>query len=553
MRLKKVKIVNFKCFEGEFNLELNDDLTILVGDNETGKTTILEAIHVALTGFFEGRYITSELTQYLFNANVVSKYLQSIREARPLEPPKILIEVYFSGDESEIMECWGDGNSTKDQETCGVAFEVALDVRYKDDYELLIKSEGVKSLPIEYYAVTWTSFARKSVTTRSIPIKSIMIDSSDSSYQGGTDAGVSRIIRDSLEPQDVVNVAQAHRRMRDAFMEDTSVRAINEKIARASHIVEQPLQLSVELLTKNAWENSLIAELDTVPFRFVGRGTQCIVKTELAISDTRAQKASVVLIEEPENHLSHANLNRVLGRLKDRLGDKQIIITTHSSFVANKLGLDKLVLINKRDQEHFTVRFDSVSRNTKRFFEKVAGYDTLRLILCGKAILVEGDSDELVVQKAFLLNNEGLLPIQKGIDVISVGTSFLRFLELADRLQKPTVVVADNDGSIEALEKKYEDYLGTNAKTFIRICYDHTVDEGEESSLNYNTLEPKLLKANSRALFNSVFSQSYASDDELLFYMRDHKTDCALDIFLSDADIEFPAYIMEAIREWPTD
>ena len=37
---------------------------------------------------------------------------------------------------------------------------------------------------------------------------------------------------------------------------------------------------------------------------------------------------------------------------------------------------------------------------TFEFFKKVAGYDTLRLILCKKSILVEGDSDELVVQRA---------------------------------------------------------------------------------------------------------------------------------------------------------
>ena len=77
----------------------------------------------------------------------------------------------------------------------------------------------------------------------------------------------------------------------------------------------------------------------------------------------------------------------------------------------------------------------------------------MRLILCQKAILVEGDSDELVVQKAYL-NKYGKLPIHDGIDIISVGTSFLRFLEIAVKLNKPTIVVTDNDGNLEALEKK---------------------------------------------------------------------------------------------------
>ena len=89
------------------------------------------------------------------------------------------------------------------------------------------------------------------------------------------------------------------------------------------------------------------------------------------------------------------------------------------------MGLENLLLLDN----HNIVRIAKL--DSAEFFKRIAGYDTLRLILCKKAILVEGDSDELVVQKAYMRNNNGRLPIQDGIDVISVGTSFLRFLELA--------------------------------------------------------------------------------------------------------------------------
>ena len=48
MAIHKIKIKNFKCFNELFELELNKGLNILVGNNETGKSTILEAIHLAL-------------------------------------------------------------------------------------------------------------------------------------------------------------------------------------------------------------------------------------------------------------------------------------------------------------------------------------------------------------------------------------------------------------------------------------------------------------------------------------------------------------------------
>jgi hypothetical protein len=63
------------------------------------------------------------------------------------------------------------------------------------------------------------------------------------------------------------------------------------------------------------------------------------------------------------------------------------------------------------------------------------------------------------VQRAFMDANNGLLPIEKGIDVISVGTSFLRFLEVAEKLEKNAIVVTDNDGDVNALKLKYKKYL----------------------------------------------------------------------------------------------
>jgi len=60
--IKKLNIENFKSFNGKFCIELNPGLNILVGDNEAGKSTILEAIHIALSGLLNGKYLKNELT-----------------------------------------------------------------------------------------------------------------------------------------------------------------------------------------------------------------------------------------------------------------------------------------------------------------------------------------------------------------------------------------------------------------------------------------------------------------------------------------------------------
>lgn len=545
MKIDRIKIINFKCFKGEFNLKLNDGLNILVGDNESGKSTILEAIHLALTGLFNGRYLKNELTQYLFNNEIVAEYFKSITNGNTAPPPCILIEIFISGEDLPLFE--GNGNSEKIK-GCGVSLKIAFDDKYKAEYEQLIQNGKIKTLPVEYYDVFWNSFARENITSRSIPIKSAMIDSSSNRYRNGSDIYISRIVRDNLEPEDIVDISQAHRKMRENFMKDASIQAINEKIKQSVKISDKKVELSVELLSKNAWENSLMTYLDDVPFHYIGKGEQCVVKTELALAHKKSKEASVILIEEPENHLAHSKLNQFVYSIKEHYKEKQIIISTHNSFVANKLGLDNLILLSGSK----TIRFNDLKLETKSFFEKISGYDTLRLILCKKAILVEGDSDELVLQKAYMLENSGKLPIEDGIDVISVGTSFLRFLEIAEKIDKPVVVVTDNDGDVEAVHKKYENYLGDKAKPHIKICFDETVDSGGfkigESSFNYNTLEPKILKANNLEKLNAIFGTSRSTEDELRKYMKQNKTECALKVFDTKEELKFPDYIIKAIN-----
>ena len=198
------------------------------------------------------------------------------------------------------------------------------------------------------------------------------------------------------------------------------------------------------------------------------------------------------------------------------------------------------------------IKFSELSVDTYNFFKKVAGYDTLRMILCKKAILCEGDSDELVIQKAYMQLNDGRLPIEDGIEVISVGVSFLRFLEIADCIQKKIAVVTDNDGDLVAINKKYENYIGVNQKDYIKICVDDVVDTGTlkigNNDYNYNTLEPKLLKANGLDKLNRILGTDYTDEDDLRKFMKHNKTECGLKIFESTEQIEIPEYILEAIR-----
>jgi putative ATP-dependent endonuclease of OLD family len=531
--ITKLKILNFKGYE-TFNLEFNAGANIIVGNNEAGKSTILEAIHLCLTGYFHGKILKNDLTPYIFNKAVEQNYLKSLLEVDPLLPPTVDIELFLKGE--GLGKLVGDGNSEKVLNT-SILYRIEFDKDFQEEYDELIKTKSLKNIPIEYYKVTWRSSSRDTITSRSIPLKSALIDSSSSKFSNGSDIYVSRIIKDDLEASEKASISQAYRELKEVFVSQDSIKNINQKLLAKTKISKKNIHISVDLSSKNAWESTLMTYLDEIPFHYIGKGEQCMIKTKLALSHSNASSSNVILIEEPENHLSHSKLNEFVSCLENELTEKQLIISTHSSFIANKLGLSNLILINDKK----SIRLDKLKPDTQEFFKKLAGYQTLRLILSNKIILVEGPSDELIVQRAYC-DKFSNIPIQNGIDVISVGLTFKRFLEIAKLINKDISVVTDNDRDFEnKITKKYEEF---STDTFIKIFADNRN--------HLNTLEPQIVDANSSDLktFAKIVGVDFTKCNtaELISdYLIKNKTDWALKVFEADERINYPQYINDAI------
>lgn len=566
MFIKKLKITNYRCYK-DFSISFNPNMNIIVGNNEAGKSTILEAINLAFSGMVNGKNIRNELSESYINKEAVCDYVHKIRNGYRVIPPHVVIEVYLdASNESDeekhyIAALNGSYNSDGNPNASGFKFSIAFNEElFADEYNLLLNTADVSlcdSVPIEYYDVSWMDFADNPISPRSIPFKTALIDSTN--RLGNDNVYLNYIVKNALEREDINSITQAHRHLRDVFKNDAAVIDINKKINHTGKLTDKEITLAVEVVTKNAWISSLVAELDKVPFSFLGQGEQSIVKTELALNRKKSLNAGAILLEEPENHLSHTNLNKLLRQIAEGYADKQFIVTTHNSFVANKLGLGNLILLNQFDGMHRLLTLDDLSSDTQNFFKQVTGYDTLRLLLCNRAILCEGDSDELVIQK-YYLQEKGKLPIEDGIEVISVGTSFLRFVEIAEKLSCQVSVVTDNDGDLDARKRKYSDYVdntGKNIKANIKICMDWNIhNEAEFSggekfkglSFNLNTLEPEMLLANHLSGLNDIFGKDYEDDYAILKYMHANKTECALKIFNTDKRVFFPGYIREAFE-----
>ncbi|ABL79346.1 MULTISPECIES: AAA family ATPase [unclassified Nocardioides] len=531
--LKKIAIRNYRTFKS-FELEFAPDLNIVVGDNDAGKSTLLEAIGIALTLRLGGRSLQSELSPFLFNLETTEEYIAALTAGATPDPPEILIELFL--DSASAPAILRGSNNLDGTDDPGVRVRIALNPDYHGEYTEFVKDPSqVRLVPTEYYNVQWLGFSGNAITFRSIPAVASLIDATTIRLASGADYHLQGIINNHLTDGERVELTRAYRSLREEFSSNPSIEAINKSLeGQPGDVSDRTLSLSIDVSQRSSWESNLVPHLDDLPFGFVGKGEQSSLKVLLALN-RKVQDAHIVLVEEPENHLSFTNLNQLVAKISEKCKDKQVFITTHSSYVLNKLGLDSLFLLTPRTG----LRLTDLPASTLDYFKKLSGYDTLRLVLAKKVILVEGPSDELVVQRAYQ-DKHGNLPIHDGVDVINVrGLSFKRFLDIAKPLGIEVHVVTDNDGADPAVvEAGYSDYTA--------VPHIH-VHVGQDPTRK--TLEPQLVGANGRDTINAILGTRYTTDVDLLKHMTAsaNKTTCALKIFEHLDTITMPGYIADAV------
>lgn len=537
--IKKIHIENYKTFKN-LDIEFNKDINIIVGNNEAGKSTLFEAINLALTGKLYDRPVFYELSPYLFNNDIIKDFVTNIKSGQITSPPKILIEVYLDDD----FDAEYKGNNNSNDEDCpGIKLSIELDDdAYSDLYsEYISKKEEIETIPIEYYTIEWLSFANKPIKSLKLPVRSSqIINNLEHRYGQAASKYIASSIDYNLDKTQSCMLALKYRKLKEEFVKDPKIEELNKQFTSEKlNISDKKVEISIDVSAKNKWDSTLSLYIDDVPYSQIGKGEQNAINTKMAIN-ANSEKSDIVLIEEPEACLSFSNLNKLMHNIKELCSGKQLFINTHSSFIMNKGGLENTILLNKDE----VFKFSELSKETFKYFMKLPGYDTLRMILSNKSILVEGPSDELIIQKAYI-EKYGKLPIEDGIDVISVkGLSFLRFLEIAEGLNNSVTVVTDNDGDYSDVESKYSKYLN-GCFPNIKICYS------KNNSLK--TLEPQMYHAQSNiTTLKTLFDKNNMTDTDFESYFtnKNRKTEVALKIFETEKGlINFPDYINDAIEQ----
>ena len=537
MSIKKLVIKNYKSI-ARATIELNEDINIFVGENDSGKSTILEAVSIVTTGKLNGMAFEKQIKVNLFNQLVREKYINSLSDTDIIEPPQIIIEAYLDIEDKKYS-----GTNNELREDCpGIRVELAFNDAYTDIYKNMLKDKEIFDIPVEFYTVSYQYFSSEPVVYRFSPIKGVFIDTIRKDYSYIVDKFVANNITTYLNQQERTDLSTAYRKSRHDFQNNVVVKQLNKSISKNVKIDNKEVSIDLHEDTVDEWKNQMSIRVEKIPFENIGFGTQNTIKIELAIKNS-SEQVNIVMMEEPENNLSYTNMTKLVKRVIESNG-KQVFISTHSSYVANKLDLGKIFLLNTGKIK----ALNQLSKETKRYFKKLPGYDTLRIVLAEKVVLVEGPTDELIFQRAYI-DEHGVVPIANGIDVIVVDAlAFKHYCDIAILLDKKVIIITDNDGDIKTnIQNKYTDYLGKENLNFIY-----------EKDENLNTIEPSVLEVNCdngipSDVFKEVISKKKSmmskNKQEILSFMEKNKVEWAMRVFDSEKKINYPEYIKNAIRQ----
>jgi putative ATP-dependent endonuclease of OLD family len=528
--IERIIIKGYRCFRS-LDIQPNPGMNIIVGDNESGKSTLLEAIALALTGKANGHAASEEVNPFWFNNEMVADFFAKYGTPEQVEPPTILIELYF-GKTDPLQDLRGMVNSQGSTADCpGISMSIAPSNQYKDELADYMRGKPPPVLPVEFYRVEWRDFGDHQLQERPKGLATAFIDSRTIRSTSGVDYYTRQMLSDNLDGKERAKVSVEHRKSKQHFT-DNVLQPINQRIAeQSSKLHDLPIGLQMDQSSRSSWETDIVPQVGTIPFAMSGQGRQASIKVALAMSRSTAT-CRFVLVEEPENHLSYGSLHKLVDRIATLAQpDQQLFVTTHSSFVLNRLGLDRLLLLHGGTATKLT----ELTSDTVNYFRKLAGYDTLRLVLAHKLALVEGPADCIVLERAYRDVTQRT-PTADGVDIVTMGgLTFKRAFELCACLGRPAVGLQDNDGrSVEDVRSEVADFLEEGRRI-------HLVSD----SASGRTLEPQIVRANSDSLLRSVLGRTNKADLET--WMTNNKTEAALLIFDASESITFPDYINEAV------
>lgn len=345
MKIKEIKIRNFRCYEN-VEIKLNPEYTVLIGINGAGKTTILDAISIALGGYistFDG------MGTYGIDKNDSHYKMYEIGSSIEREH-QFPVGIYAECEIDKKQISWIRGlNGEKGRTTNTGAKEI---IKYASEIQTEIKM-GNKDviLPIIAYYGTGRLWMQKK--DRNLK----KIQESFSRLKGYVDcidsASNEKMMLKWFEKMTYLELQEGKRIPELSVVKDAlrqSYMAIDETIKTAEFSFKVK---SGELEVTIRRENGIV---ESLPLRILSDGIKSTLSMIADIAYRMAilnpqlldnileETSGVVLIDEIDMHLHPSWQKKIISVLNKIFPKVQFVFTTHSPSVLSNIS-NKNVLI----------------------------------------------------------------------------------------------------------------------------------------------------------------------------------------------------------------
>ncbi|HFZ6221844.1 TPA: ATP-dependent endonuclease [Streptococcus agalactiae] len=524
--ISRIILQNFKRYK-RVDFICNSDINIFVGENGAGKSTLLYAIGLVLSGSHS--LIERSSLANIFNQEAILEFM-STKDIKQL--PEVIIEIFFDEINTEISSNFnleGKHNS-QNIKAFGLSLKITPNQDYITEMNSVLNDSNWTVFPFEFYRVEFLTFSGKSYSSYNKPYKFIhsIVNTSLIDTQQEIQKRIQEVYLDNISAENRAKVNHQYR-----------INSLNflHTLRKDELLKENGSEFQLHFdESENSFRDSISAVKNGVDIKNLGQGEKVLLGVENAYSHLK-ETVKILLIEEPENHLSFQNLQKLVNMLSSNTG-VQVFIGTHSNMIASRLGVDNLHFLDNGQIS----KLEGLNRDTIRFFQKSTNQNLLNFSLGKKIILVEGNAEYILMEKFFEMIHSKK-PEDLNVSIISVdGLSFERYLEIAACfVDKKVVVITDNDS----------DYAGNVQSKYSSYQQFHNIKVSSDLDNDNQTFEICIYKNNKALLDSSGLTKS----KDLQGYMLREKAEFALRLLehLETDNISkkfiIPNYIKEAI-EW---
>ncbi|WP_318578272.1 ATP-dependent nuclease [Providencia stuartii] len=563
MYIKKVTINNYRNFQS-FEALLQK-LTIVIGENDTGKTNFFSALSLPLSGnqidFNQKRLNISDI-----NKDSILEFFASIMDEESEDEqlskiPKVSVTIEFidpqNSYETALLAKWIVADGGKE------SYKIRYEFKPKNDNDLLELTRKLLAgkaidevnwfiLPIELYDYQIVSVNNEKVISfsdlKNVSIHNINAERDDFSESSSMKSNsiFTKLLMNTLGEEDKSEINTAYSEFFTAIEQtDTFDKIIgnNPDFENYNDIVEKLECIPNLPNLKNILSNITLRYGNEFLYqKGLGQRNLIYILILFAYYKSCGDTFNLCCIEEPEAHLSVNNLRLVRDFIEKSSSNSstlvQTIISTHNPTIINKLQISN-VLAFTGDK---AINLAGAPEKLVDYLRKRPNFDILKLLFANKVILVEGTTEEMLIS-TFLSKEATVL---NDVEVIAIGQrGYTNFLDIWLALNKGNNnkkigVIRDYDNSDTAKEK-HDAYDLSNSNVTVR------------TTRNY-TLEIDLVETDGNLeLLNTLFGMA-GNIKEVSDYMISGKAARMLDI--CDAmvakekplDIKLPAHIAEVIE-----